>query len=213
MRVLSAAVVVLVVWWGLRPKRPAGPYRPITSTASEPVTRLSGCGDRIIRVNGVGKVRIGMSVDSLKQQCHVVIDRVTRGIEGTDERRLTVAFPPDFIEAEIVDGRVWRLDVESPAFRTPDSVGVGSSVAELLRRDDPDGGVGEGAFYLISRKHCGLSYRLSGGLHVGATRRWDRKALSTLPASLEVSKVLVWDCKRSWTALDVDGRTTGPSRF
>lgn len=194
MRLLSSAVVVLVVWWGLRAKRTAAPSRAITSTASQPVTRGSDCGDRIIRVNGIGKVRIGMTVDSLKQQCHVVIDTVTRGVEGTNERRLTVAFPPDFLEAEIVDGRVWRLDVESPAFRTPDSVGVGSSVAELLRRDDFDGGVGEGAFYLISRKHCGLSYRLSG-LPVAATLRLDRKALSTLPASIEIAKVLVYDCR------------------
>src|SRR3954468_9199546 len=124
MRLLSAAVVVLVLWWALRAKRTAGQYRATTPIASQPATLGSDCGDRIIRDNSIGKVRIGMSVDSLKQRCHVVIDTVALGIEGTNERRLTVAFPPDFLEAEIVDGKVWRLDVESPAFRTPDSVGV-----------------------------------------------------------------------------------------
>jgi hypothetical protein len=152
------------------------------------------CGEKVIRDQSIGKLRIGMSIDSLEKQCRVVIDTVQPGPEGTTERRVTVAFPPDVLEAEIVDGRVWRIDIGSPAFRTADSLRVGSSVRDVLRRDKVDGAAGEAAFFLISRKHCGLSYRLSGGIPAGAIRRWDSTALSTLPESREVNQVLVSGC-------------------
>lgn len=195
MRLLSAAVVLLVLWWGLRAKNPAAPDRVIASAPPAPVIAGQNCGDKVIRDQSIGKLRIGMNVDSLKRQCHVTIDTLQPGPEGMAERRVTVAFPPERLDAEIVEGRVWRIDVESPAFRTADSLGVGSSVADVLRRDEPNGGTGEGAFFLISKKHCGLSYQLSGGIPAGANRRWDKEALSTLPASMEVNKILVWDCR------------------
>jgi hypothetical protein len=195
MRLLSAAVVVLVLWWGLRFRN--GDTRTVTASAAPPpaLPELS-CGDKAITDQGIGKLRIGMSVDSLGKQCPVRTDTIQPGPEGTTERRVTVAFAPDLVDAEIVDGRVWRIDVESPAFRTADSLGVGSSVAEVLRRDDPEGAAGEGAFYLISRTHCGLSYQLSGGIPARVNHRWDKAALSTLPASMEVDKVLVSACSK-----------------
>ena len=195
MRLLSAAVVMLILWWALRFRN--GDTRAVAaSTAPPPARPELSCGDRTIADQGIGKLRIGTSVDSLGKQCPVLSDTIQPGPEGTTERRVTVAFAPDLVDAEIVDGRVWRIDVESPAFRTTDSLGVGSSVAEVLRRDDPEGGVGEGAFYLISRTHCGLSYQLSGGIPARANQRWDKAALSTLPASMEVNRVLVSACAK-----------------
>ena len=196
MRLLSAAVVLLVLWWG-RANRRMAPDRSITSFAAQPASKPPSCGDRVIHEQHIGKLQIGMSVDSLMQQCPSLIESNKPGIEGNNERKMTVFYAPEYVEAEIVDGKVWRISVESPAFRTTDAVGVGSSVAEVIRRDEPEGGVGEGAFFLISRKHCGLSYQLSGGIPAGANRRWDKKALSTLPASVEVTRVLVYKCPAS----------------
>ena len=193
LRLVSASVVLLTLWT-LRPRN-TGARPSVTSSAEQRVPYPRDCGDNVIRNQSIGRLRIGMSIDSLKKQCLVVLDTILHGLEGMAERRATVAFPPNTVEAEIVDDRVWRIDVESPAFRTADSLGVGSSVADLLRRDNPDGGTGEGPFWLISRKHCGLSYQLSGALPAGPNRRWDRKALATL-AARDVAKVIVWSCAR-----------------
>jgi hypothetical protein len=192
MRLLSTAVVVLVLWWAVRPKRAGTPGIPAAPT--QPASQDLSCGNKLIDGESVGELRIGMSIDSLGEYCHVKRDTVQPGPEGTTERRVTVAFPPALVDAEIVEGRVWRIDIKSPAFRTADSLGVGSSVRDVLRRDEADGAAGEGAFYLISLKHCGLSYRLSGGIPTGAIRRWDSTALSGLPASTEVTQVLVTGC-------------------
>jgi hypothetical protein len=196
-RLLSAAVAALVFGWALRINRAKTPNNTTPSIASLPATSGLSCGDKVIRAQSVGLLSIGMTIDSLKEKCRLVTDTIQPGPEGMTERRGTVAFPPDFVEAEIVDGRVWRIDVDSPVFRTADSLGVGSSVSDLLRDDDPNGGTGEGAFFVISRKHCGLSYQLSGGIPSGPARRWDRKGMATLPASTRVVRVLVSTCPPS----------------
>ena len=170
------------------------PSSTIVSTAIQPAAPFAKCNDRIIRDPGIGPLRIGISVDSVMKLCRVVRDTLQQGIEGMPERRISVAFPAGLVEAEVVDGKVWRLDINSPAFRTPDSVGVGSTIADLLRLDEPDGGVGEGAFFLISRKHCGQSYQMSGGIPSRTVRRWGRKELEALPSSVRVTRVLVFDC-------------------
>lgn len=163
-------------------------------SADKPAAPVPACNDHVIRGQGIGPLRIGISVDSVKKLCRVVRDTIQQGIEGMPERRITVAFPAGLVEAEIVDGKVWRLDIHSPEFRTPDSLGVGSTIADLLRLDEPDAGVGEGAFYLISRKHCGQSFQMSGGIPAGRVRRWGRKELEALPSSIRVTRVLVYDC-------------------
>jgi len=203
MRALSLAAIAFVLACDspkelrVRATRDASQVVPdstILSTAMQPAAPFAKCNDRIIRDQGIGPLRIGISVDSVMKLCRVVRDTVQQGIEGMPERRITVAFPAGLVEAEIVDGKVWRLDIDSPAFRTRDSLGVGSTVADLLRLDEPDGGVGEGAFFLISRKHCGQSYQMSGGIPTGRVRRWGRKELEALPSSVRVTRVLVFDC-------------------
>jgi hypothetical protein len=201
MRLLSAAVVAVVVFGLWARKHYAAPSDTarsdtLSSSVSSPVNvGAAACGSPVLLDQSIGNLRIGASVDSVKKQCRVVRDTTQLGGEGMLERTITVAFPAGLIEAEIMNERVGRIRVESPAFRTPDSLGVGSSISEILRLDDPTGGFGEGDFYVISRKHCGLSYRVTGGrIPAGSNRRWDRKTLSELPASIKVDQVLVYKC-------------------
>jgi hypothetical protein len=203
MRLLSAAVVAVVVFglWARKhyDSTSTQPTASSTSTASNNALPsragplVTTCGDSLLREGGIGKLRIGVSVDFVKSQCRVVKDTVQPGAEGLTERRITVAFLRDSVEAEIVDGKVWRIDVSSPAFRTSDSLGVGSSIPEVLRNDQPDGGYGEEGFYVISRNHCGFSYLMDGRIPPG-NRHWDNKTLADLPASVKVEKVLIVRC-------------------
>jgi hypothetical protein len=152
------------------------------------------CGAKTISADGVGEVRIGVAIDAVKARCDVARDTVQPGPEGMTERRSTVSFPPDVLDAEIVNEKVWRLDVRSPAFRTGDSLGVGSTLGDLLRLPRVQGMIGEGILVVVSPDRCGLSFVLSGGIPPGRVRNWDRKALSALPASTKVARVLVLGC-------------------
>ena len=88
--------------------------------------------------------------------------------------------------AAIVDGRVWRIYVASPSFRTTDSLGVGSLVRDL-RGTEARLARGEGTF-VLRRDHCGLSFQLGRGVPPVA------QTLDAVPDSVRVERVLVIGC-------------------
>jgi hypothetical protein len=199
--VLLLLVAVLVL---LR-KVPRSDTRAIVSTASQPAAVSATCSDKTLRGEGIAKLEIGADIDSVKAHCRVIADALGQGSEGMMERRVTVAFPPASVDATIVNGKVWRLSVESPLFRTPDSLGVGSTIQELLRLDRPKGMVGEGILVVVSPSHCGLSFVLSGGIPALNLRNLDKKELSKLPRLTRVEKVLVVGCRVA-KAVEIDLR-------
>lgn len=165
-----------------------------SSPSSEAKPRASSCGDEVIVEEGIGALRIGTPVASVRKNCTVIHDTTGRFEEGMPSRKLTVAFPRDTVEAEIVVGRVWRLSVRSPRMRTADSIGVGTPISRLLRLRKPHGMTGEGAFFLASPDHCGMSFRLENtgpGVNRGDL---DSASLTQLSASTVVSEVLVFGC-------------------
>ncbi|MFL5568176.1 MAG: hypothetical protein ACJ79B_10895 [Gemmatimonadaceae bacterium] len=164
------------------------------SAARDEVAPTTGCGEKTLTGNGAGALRIGLSADSVKALCHVVRDTTFRGLEGMMERRVVVALDADTVEAEVVDNRVWRLDIAARGLRTADSLGVGSTLQELLRLDQPQGLVGEGVLVVVSRQHCGLSFMLAGGLPQSAVRNWNKAALSRLDPATRVARVLAYGC-------------------
>lgn len=143
---------------------------------------------------GIGSLRIGLPVDSLRAACEVASDTTRLASEGQLARVMAVAFAQDTVEAEIVDEKVWRIEVLSPRFRTADSVGVGTSLSRLLTLGNPRGITGEGQLFVVSPDHCGLSFRLSDNGSSARSQNWDRAALSRLPVETVVDKVLVVGC-------------------
>jgi hypothetical protein len=160
------------------------------------VSRSTGsrCGNEVIGDRGIGELLVGRSVDSVKRLCQVVSDTTELGAEGMPTRIMRVAFSHDSVEAEIDSGRVWRIEVASPTFRTADSLGVGTSLEQLLLLKEPRGLGGEGAVFLVSSQHCGLSFQLSESGSDAPPENWDRAALALLPRSTVVDRVLIVGC-------------------
>jgi hypothetical protein len=192
--VVAAIIVIALVDLVLRVEMPRQTGTNAAGSQSSAGGRRN-CGGMTITGDSVGSVRVGESVDSLKSRCTILRDTTQQGLEGMMERRILVDFQPDTLEAEIVDGKVWRLDVKSPAFRTADSLGVGTPLSGLLHLAGARGLVGEGVLAVVSPERCGLSFMLSGGIPARRVRSWDRNALSTLPASTKVREILVFGCR------------------
>ncbi|HET9012603.1 MAG TPA: hypothetical protein VFN38_12350 [Gemmatimonadaceae bacterium] len=150
------------------------------------------CGPPVIDSAGVGGLRIGAPVDSVKARCTVLRDTTERRAEGMPARLLAVRVGTDTLEAEVADGRVWRIEVTQRGVRTADSLGVGSPLAALLGIPGLRGAVGEGALYVMSPSRCGLSFQLSTAeLRADG---WSAERLRTLPPSTVVTRVLVVGC-------------------
>ena len=207
---LRTVLVALAVAWlgGCRSKstddRSENAPGTIETAATPPTvapTIRSGyatpCDAKTITPDGVGPIRIGAKVDSVKRICAVTRDTTQLGGEGMMERRVTISIPPGELDAEIVDDRVWRLDIRSAAFRTVDSLGVGSALGDLLRHPDPKPAAGEGIVVVMLRDHCGMSFVLSGGFTSGVFRNWTAEELAKLPSSTKVERVFVVGCPKN----------------
>jgi hypothetical protein len=156
----------------------------------------TSCGPHsVITGAGLGGLRVGATVAEVESACNVVEDYFGPGAEGSTERYLVVDFDTAQVRAIVVDDRVWRVQITSDAFRTADSLGVGTPLARLLRIPGLRGAEGEGRLFVMSPERCGLSFRLShiprGGKHRGA---WDLAALRSLPAETTVDEVLSFGC-------------------
>jgi hypothetical protein len=191
MRRIALAFVLI----GCEAKKDLPPASPSSSPSAPSVSpSMSSCGGEIVGEEGIGQLRIGTNVESLRQKCNVIRDTTVMGAEGMPARKFVVAFSQDTVEAEIVDGRVWRIAISSPGLRTADSIGVATKIGRLRQLKEPHGMTGEGQFFVASPQHCGMSFRLSGGGLRAQRGDLDSTGLAHLPASAAVSEVLVFGC-------------------
>ena len=165
-----------------------------TETPPATGTTPTGCSGGTMSGRGIGDLRIGMTVASLRATCRVTGDAARPASEGQTARIISVAFPGEAVEAEIVSDKVWRIAVTSSRFKTADSIGVGTPLSRLLALNSPRGLTGEGQLFVASPDHCGLSFRLSNNGSSSPSQNWDKAALSRLPSSTVVNKVLILGC-------------------
>jgi hypothetical protein len=178
---------------GQRSNNDTSSVAPLPERRSETPDSVTQCGDTVVRDDGVGRLRIGEEIDSVRARCSVVRDTTALDAEGMPSRKITVSFGKDSLVAEIVNERVWRIEVRSGEFATRDSLHVGTPIARMLRLRNPRGLTGEGQLFLVTADHCGLSFRLSNP-DGSAVRDWARPVLSKLPPSTMVSEILVIGC-------------------
>ena len=190
-------LVLVLALVGCKAKNETSSSSASSSTESTVSFPISSCGEEVVTDEGIGQLRIGATVESVEQNCKVVRDTTVIGAEGMPARKLAVAFSQDTVEAEVVNGRVWRIAVLSPRLRTADSLGVGTTIARLIELKTPRGMTGEGNFFVASPEHCGMSFRLSNA-GAGARRGdLDSAGLARLPRSASAPEVLIFGCSNT----------------
>ena len=137
----------------------------------------------VLTDSGVGALRINAPADAIRAACDVLGDTtLPLGREGMPERRMTVILGSVLTTSTIADGRVWRIEIASPRFRTRDSLGVGTTVGELRRRGARIIASGIASYALLDG-HCGLSFQLP-----------EAAVPSAIADSARVSRILVTGC-------------------
>lgn len=188
-------MLLVLVLAGCKAKNETSSVAASSSAPSSIKFPTSSCGEEVVTDEGIGELRIGATVESIKQKCKVVRDTTVTGAEGMPARKLAVAFSKDTAEAEIVDGRVWRIAVHSTGLRTASLLGVGTLNVRLLTLKDAHGMMGEGALFVASPEHCGMSFRLANAGPRGQRGDLDRAGLAGLPVQAAVSEVLIFGCR------------------
>lgn len=102
------------------------------------------------------------------------------------------------VDAEIHDGRVWRISIERPGLQTRDGVAVGANAAIVLQMNSsiaPEIGPGPSMF-LIPANSCGISYMTDFEFGENIPEKLTRAtALSMLRASRVIS-IFVVGCEK-----------------
>jgi hypothetical protein len=155
-------------------------------------SKQCGVGPLALTGDGIGELRVGRTVASVREQCRVLEDKqLPHGNEGHPERRIKVVIAGSVFDATVVDDRVWRIEVLSAHARTRDSLGVGTTARELQRRGARPPSYGEGGVYTTIESMCGLSFRLGGLQHPVAIKRgWQ-----AIPPDARVDLVLMFGCR------------------
>lgn len=201
-------LVLMLALIGCEAKQEASQASPASSSSSSSPTdsspapaapsssrQKSSCGEEVLGEEGIGELRIGATVESVSQKCNVLRDTTAIGAEGMPARKLTVALSRETVEAEIVNGRVWRIAVDSPRLKTADGLGVGTSIRRLRQLKNPRLMTGEGQLFVASPEHCGMSFHLANVGPDALRGNMDRTGLARLPDSTVVSEVLIFGCK------------------
>jgi hypothetical protein len=154
--------------------------------------------DILITGDSVGPVpAVGTRAD-VARAARVIRDTVEEGHEAIPESIAVLVVHGDTVRAVIDSGRVYRLSVTSERFRTADSLGPGTPLLRLLREPGVHAFTGEGAVYVQSPRHCGLSFRLADAGPLGdAPDSVGVDALGALPPQTPVGEVLVLGCRRA----------------
>jgi hypothetical protein len=154
----------------------------------------------VISGSGLGTLRIDATVVDIKQHCQVLADTSQLDDQGSPERALLVMIGNDTVTAVIDDDRVHRVEVYSQKLRSPDSLGVGTSLATLRLKGGARALSGEGRYYVVLPSHCGLSFQLpvvEFPDSLGYPDVLEGAALKQLSDTLEVTAVLIVGCKSS----------------
>ena len=72
-------------------------------------------GDAQIHESGIGLLRIGASVATIKGKCRVVRDTTVIDLEGMPARRMSVEIAGETVEGDIVNNKVWRVSWNAAA--------------------------------------------------------------------------------------------------
>lgn len=175
---------------------------PTTAAKSSEAPLTCGVGTETrVTGAGVGELQIGRSTEDVRRLCNVTRDTTMLGAEALPERVLRVATVRDTLDVTIDNDRLWRISVDRPVLRTVDSLGVGTTLADLLRSPGATGAEGEGVLYVIVSAHCGMSFRLSKELSASQHRdHWSENDLRKLPSTATVDQVLITGCQKEKTS-------------
>ena len=153
-------------------------------------------GKLTVTGDGVGALRVGASVAAVRKVCRIPRVKLRRGEAAPPDNMLEFKIGGAPVQAQVEDGRVWRVVIDGPQLKTADKLGVGSPLPALLASAPARASQGEGVIYAATARHCGLSFQLDYRPARGEDRdAWTADALAALPKDVKVSRVLISGCK------------------
>ena len=153
-------------------------------------------GTPVLTEEGIGELRQGRPVTEVKALCEVLSDTEQRGVEGMMERALVVRVAGETVRAVVDRDRIFRIEINTPRFRTADSLGVDTPLRRIAQLRGAQFAPGENGVYGFGSDHCGLSFRFSLPWRPPAGGQWTAAAIAERHGDAAVNRVIVIECTR-----------------
>lgn len=166
------------------------------SAGAEPGPGIMSCGissESRISQDGIGILRIGASVDAIRAGCAVLSE--TSGANGTPILA-RVDLGRDTADVEFAAGTLRRITLHHQAYRTADSLGVGTHVSRLIKFRDAVGVTERNRLYAETPAYCGLRFMLSEPAPAPPAAQTGRAALRRLSGETRVRELEIVGCIR-----------------
>lgn len=153
-------------------------------------------GTPVLEGNGIAELRHGRSIDEISALCQVLSDSEQPGQEGMMERVVVVQLAGETVRTIVDKGRIYKIEVNTPRFRTADSLGVDTPLARIASMRGAQFAPGHDGVYGFSPEHCGLSFRFSLPWRPPAGGQWTAEAISAAHGTAAANRVIVIGCRR-----------------
>jgi hypothetical protein len=175
----------------------ADPGRAVATPTDSAGARSCGVTTTaVLEEDGIGNLKQGIPVADVARSCEVISDSEQRGQEGTMERVLVVRIANEIVRAIVVDNRVFRIEVNTPRFRTADSLGVDTPLRRIAAMRGAQFAPGEDGVYGFSPDHCGLSFRFDVPSRPPSGSQWTAALINEAHGDAAVNRVIVIPCRR-----------------
>ena len=199
----AAALLLLFAIAGCRRADESRFIGTADSAAADPVVlpdsaeRSCGVGDAPrLDEDGIGELKQGRLVSDVARLCDVISDTGQRGPDGKLERVAAVRIAGEIVRAVVVNDRISQIEINSPRFRTSDSLGVDTPLHRIAAKRGAEFAPGEDAVYGFAPEHCGLSFRFSVPLRPPAGGQWSTRQMEAEHGDAAVNRVIVVQCRR-----------------
>ena len=161
----------------------------------EPGPGIPACGiSSASRVSedGLGLLRIGVALEAIRGSCAILSEALGDSATGM----VRVDLGEDTAQVFVQNGAIRRFTLTHQAYRTVDSLGVGTHVATLLRLRESTAITENDRLYAISPAVCGLRFMLMEPAPRAAGSRSGRGALRRLSGETRTRELEVVGCAR-----------------
>jgi hypothetical protein len=132
-----------------------------------------------------------MTLDAIRGGCAVLSEQEddSTGVARIDLGR-------DTAEVELRKGAIRRITLTHQAYRTADSLGVGTHISTLLRLRGATAVTEKDRLYAVSPAYCGLRFMLLAPAPKATAARSGRTALRRLPGETRTRELEIVGCTR-----------------
>lgn len=167
-----------------------------TTVGSEPGPGIMACGitpGSRVSEDGIGVLRIGTSLDAVRASCAIISEH-----PGANDAPLIarIDLGLDTATTEFVGGTLQRITLHHQAYRTADSLGVGTRITRLINLRSATGLTDRHRLYAISPAYCGLQFMLEDPAPRPPSAQSGRAALRRLSGETKTLELEIVGCKK-----------------